>query len=63
MRQNTANADIRQAAQKAGVYLWRIADELGVTDKTLTIWMRHELPDNSKARIFSIIKKLAEDAE
>lgn len=63
MRQNIANADIRQAAQKAGIYLWRIADELGIADKTFTLWMRHELPDDTKERILSIIQKLAEDTE
>lgn len=59
MRQNKANADIRLTAQKAGVYLWRIADELGITDKTFSLWMRHELPDETKARILSIIRDLA----
>ena len=59
MRQNTANADIRQAAQKAGVYLWQIAMEIGVSDKTLTLWMRKELPDDKKAKLLSAVKKLS----
>lgn len=59
MRQNTANADIRQAAQSKGIYLWRIADALGISDKTLTAWMRRELPDEMKARIFQIIERIA----
>lgn len=59
MRQNTANADIRQAAQGAGIYLWRIAEALSISDKTLTSWMRRELPDEMKARILSIIRDLA----
>ncbi len=60
MRQNEANQDVRKAAQKAGVYLWRIADGLGITDKTLCLWMRHEMPDELKCRCMAIIKKLAD---
>lgn len=59
MRQNEANKDIRQAAQNAGVFLWRVADALGISDRTLCVQMRRELPDETKARILSIIRDLA----
>ncbi|MCM1543806.1 MAG: hypothetical protein NC110_00760 [Ruminococcus sp.] len=55
-----ANKDIRAKAKEKGVYLWKIADILGVCDMTFTRKMRHELPEDEKAKIFAIIDELAE---
>ena len=54
-----ANADIRAAAKKAGVYLYNIADRLGVCENTLTIRLRRELPADKKAEIMSLIDEIA----
>lgn len=54
-----ANADIRAAAKKAGVYLYNIADRLGVCENTLTIRLRRELPADKKAEIMSLIAEIA----
>lgn len=56
------NKDIRARAENAGVYLWQIADELGMCDSGLSRAMRKELPNDLKERIFSIIDKLAGEA-
>lgn len=44
-----ANADIRQAAKDAGVSLWELADEMNVSEPTLTRMLRHELSDVEKS--------------
>lgn len=54
-----ANADIKAAAKKAGVYLYNIADRLGVCENTLTIRLRRELPADKKAEIMSLIAEIA----
>lgn len=54
-----ANADIKEAAKQAGVYLYNIADRLNISDNTLIRRMRRELPDAEKAKIKGIIAELA----
>lgn len=44
-----ANADIRKAAKDAGVSLWELADELHISEPTLTRMLRHELSDMEKS--------------
>ena len=55
------NQDIRQAAEKSGVRLWRIAEALGVADCNFSRKLRKELPQEEKEKIFSIIEKLAQE--
>lgn len=55
------NQDIRQTATKSSVRLWRIADALGITDSSFSRKLRKELPQEEKARIFSIIQKLSQE--
>ena len=43
-----ANADIRKAAKDAGVSLWELADEMNVSEPTLTRMLRHELSNDVK---------------
>lgn len=57
------NMDIREAASKAGVRLWQVADELGIVDNNLSRKLRYELPEGEKARIFAIIDKLSQEAD
>ena len=40
------NTDIRKAAKDSGVFLWEIADKLGVSEPTLNRWLRKEMPDS-----------------
>lgn len=53
------NQEIRRAAAGAGVRLWQIAEELGISDCSLSRKLRRELPAEEKERIFSIIQELA----
>lgn len=54
----TKNQDIREKAQAAGICLWQIADELGISDVAFSRKLRHELPDSEKVRIREIIEQL-----
>ena len=53
-----ANQDIRQIAKQSGVYLWQVAEYMGVCDITLSRRLRKELPDSEKQRIIEIINLL-----
>lgn len=55
----SANKEIKETALKNGVYLWEIADKLGIWDSTFSRKLRHELPDTEKQAIFKIIDELA----
>ncbi len=53
------NADIRKAAKTANVRLWQIAEELGISDFTMSRRLRHELPDKEKAEVLKAIQAVA----
>lgn len=55
------NNDIREAAKKAGVFLWQIAAEYGVNDSNFSRKLRQELPAAEKEKIFAIIERLVKE--
>lgn len=55
------NEAIRNHARKKRVYLWRIADQLGIADFAFSKLLRHELPAEKQAEIMRIIDALAEE--
>lgn len=57
------NSDIRIHARDRGVKLWEIADAIGVTDGNFSRKLRHELPDDEKQMILSIIDRIAKENE
>ena len=52
------NKDIGTEMKGGGLYLWQIADALGINDGNFSRKLRHELPDEEKARIRAIIAAL-----
>lgn len=54
------NVDIRKAAKQAGVFLYAVADKLGISEPTMTRLLRYELPEEKKMQIKSIIAELKE---
>ena len=46
----TANEVIRSAAKERGVFLWELADVLGVSEPTVTRKLRRELDEPERAR-------------
>ena len=57
------NADIRQEVKAAGLCLWQVAEKYGCNDGNFSRLLRHELPEEKKAHIRSIIAKLKEERQ
>ena len=59
----TNNMDIKSRAKNKGVYLWEVADKLGVIDCNFSRKLRKELPQDEKQKIFDIIDQIAAEKE
>ena len=59
------NETVRRAARIAGVPLWKIALQVGISEATLTRWMRVPLSDEREQRLLTAIFALTgcEEAE
>ena len=57
------NAEIREKAKAAGVYLWEIAEECGINDGNFSRKLCKELPSEEKNRILEIIDRLAQEKQ
>ena len=57
---NAANVGIRNAAKEAGVYLWQIAEQIGMNDGNFSRKLRRELPREEAERILVIIDQLVQ---
>lgn len=57
------NYDVKTAAKNRGVYLWQVAEALGIADTTLCRRLRKELSAEEKERIFSIIDELSREVK
>lgn len=54
-----SNKGIRKAIKDANVTYWQVADVLGVSAATFTVWLRFELDDDKRQRVLDAIKKAA----
>ena len=57
-----ANTTIREGIRAAGLKYWQVAERYGITDGNFSRKLRRELPEQERARIFSIIAELKEGA-
>lgn len=55
-----ANKDVRQYAKGKEVFLWQIANAMGVSEPTVTRMFRTEMTPEKKAEIRAIIDRVAE---
>ena len=55
------NANIRKTAKAVGVPFWRIAVALGISEPTMTRWIRFPLSEEREAEILSIIEALSKE--
>lgn len=55
------NQTVRRAARVAGVPLWRVAAAIGVSEPTLTRWLRVPLPEDKERRIMTAISALEQE--
>lgn len=53
------NVEVRKMAQQSKVYLYEIADALGVSKPTFNRWLRKEMTEERKSEIFNAIEKIA----
>lgn len=53
------NTDVRQYAKSRSIYLWQIAEALGISEPTMTRRMRTELSEEDKHNMLAIIDELA----
>ena len=56
-----SNKEIREAAKYAGVFLWQIAERLGINDGNFSRKLRRELPEDEQEKIMAIIDELARE--
>ena len=59
----TANKEIKARAKEKGIFLWEVADKIGMIDTSFSRKLRHELPDSEKQKIFKIIDELAAEKQ
>lgn len=55
------NQSVRRAARVAGVPLWKVAAAVGVSEPTLTRWLRAPLPEDKEQRIMTAISALEQE--
>lgn len=53
------NQEVRIKAKARGVKLWQIAQHLGISEPTITRWLRVELEPERKAQMLEAIDTLA----
>ena len=53
------NSDIRAEAKKNCVFLYEVADKLGISEPTMTRMLRRELPQEKKNDIYKAISEIA----
>lgn len=51
------NLEVRIALAKNDMRQWELADALGVSEATITRWMRHEMPSAKQADIIEKINQ------
>lgn len=56
-----ANLEIRQAAKQAHVTLWEVANHMGISEPTMTRWLRVELSEDRRQRILAAIEQLGRE--
>lgn len=54
-----ANKEIREAAKKAGLRLWQVADGVGLSESYFSRKLRKELPDDERRQVLDVIAQLA----
>lgn len=55
------NEQVRAAAKKARIPLWRIANHLKISEPTMTRWLRVPLSPEKEKRIMDAINTIAKE--
>ena len=54
------NQEIKNKVKENGLFMWQIADEIGISEPTLVRWMRYPLSAEKRASVMDAIKHLKE---
>lgn len=54
-----ANADVREKAREFKIPFWAVAEEMSISEASMTRMLRRELPEQEKTKIFAIIQDIA----
>lgn len=57
------NTEIRRMAKAAGIPFWRIAAAIGISEPTITRWLRVPLSCSKEKLILEAISKLEKETE
>lgn len=52
-----ANIEIREKIKAAGLYMWQVADALGIQDSNFSRMLRKELSGKDRTRVLAAIEK------
>ena len=52
-----ANIEIREKIKAAGLYMWQVADALGIQDSNFSRLLRKELSERDRAHVLAAIEK------
>ena len=52
------NADIRNKLKATGAKQWELAQEIGISQSTLVVWLRVELTDERLDRVTEALKRI-----
>ena len=55
------NQDLKWYARGKGVYLWQVAERLGITEYSLSRKLRHTLNDKEHAAFVSAVDAIVEE--
>ena len=53
------NQDIRKCARDRGVFIYEVAESLGISEPTMTRWLRGKLSTERKTAILNAIDRVA----
>lgn len=56
------NIKIRRQIADAGLRHWQVADFIGISSYTLSVWLRHELTGERLARVETAVAQLSREA-
>lgn len=57
------NETVRKAARTANISLWRVAAKLGISEPTLTRWLRFPLTPDKEAAMLAAISELKKEVD
>lgn len=58
-----ANPELREKIMSSGKKQWELANRLGVSEGTLTRWLRTELPEAKKKEILSALEDIKRNGQ